>query len=226
MHDERSSGSSRSPYSGGGGGGSGGGRGPRGGHDGREGRDGRGGGGGGGGGGRGRHEPDHEGRGLPLSELDPALTEVSRRLIGCAIEVHKAIGPGYDRSVYFKAIEAEMNHVGLTYKVNHAYPLMYRGQHVGQCVADLVVGDRFVVSLLALRGEVGSSERTGLRALLRAADMELGLIINFAERRLKDGLVRVLNPDKLNLNRAEGEHEGGAGSEHGGDTHSDENPGV
>ena len=43
---------------------------------------------------------------------------------------------------------------------------------------------------------------------MRAADVELGLIINFGERRLKDGLVRVLNPDKLNELKGEGQGEG------------------
>ncbi len=51
---------------------------------------------------------------------------------------------------------------------------------------------------MAEQREVRPHERTALRAELRAADLELGLVINFGERRLKDGLVRVLNPDKLN----------------------------
>ena len=58
--------------------------------------------------------------------------------------------------------------------------------------------------------EIGSHERNALRAQLRAADVELGLIINFGERRLKDGLVRVLNPDKLNEMRGEGGEAGEA----------------
>ncbi len=72
-----------------------------GGRDGGQDRPYRGGGGGRGpgGGGRGPRRPDADGRGVPLSELDPALTEVSRKLIGAAIEVHKKLGPGFDRDV-------------------------------------------------------------------------------------------------------------------------------
>lgn len=144
-----------------------------------------------------RNEPDHDGRGVPLSELDPALTEVSRKLIGCAIEVHKALGPGYEKPVYQRALEMELGAAGVAFKSNHAFTVEYRGERVGERSADLVVAERFVVEVVASRGEVSAAERTGVRALLRAADMELGLIINFAERRLKDGLVRVLNPEKL-----------------------------
>ncbi|MBX3358371.1 MAG: GxxExxY protein [Phycisphaeraceae bacterium] len=161
--------------------------------------------GGGGGGGRGRG--DGRGEGVPLSELDPALTEVSRKVIGCAIEVHKGLGPGFDKSVYTQALKAELDAAGVKYHAEHPAPVMYKGREVGTRVADLVIDGRFVVELMSQRGEIGGTERAALRALLRVMDMELGLIINFAERRLKDGLVRVLNPDKLNAMRAEQEDE-------------------
>jgi hypothetical protein len=83
-------------------------------------------------------------------------------------------------------------------------------------VADLFIAERFLVTVLAKPGEVGSYERAQLRAQLRAADVELGLIINFAGRLLKDGLVRVLNPDKLNIQRGHA----GEGGEH--DDHFDQ----
>jgi len=167
----------------------------------------------GGGGDRGPRRPDVDGRGVPLSELDPALTETSRKLIGAAIEVHKALGPGYDKATYQKAIELELEGLGVTFKANHAIPVIYRGKQVGTRTADILVENKFIADFYAQRGEIGSGERTGLRAALKAADMELGLIINFSERRLKDGLVRVLNPDKLNLQQhGEGGHEEGGGS--------------
>ena len=142
---------------------------------------------------------------MPLSDLDPALTEVSRKLIGCAIEVHKGLGPGFEREVYLSALETELNAQGVQYTANREYPIYYRGKQVGARKAHLVIEQRFVVDLYAHRGEIGSGERSAMRALLKAADMELGLIINFAERRLKDGLVRVLNPDKLNIKDEHGD---------------------
>lgn len=153
----------------------------------------------GGGGGR--------GRGMPLADLDPALTEVSRKLIGCAIEVHKGLGPGFDEAVYQAALELELRQANVPYVSHARVPVKYRGQEIGHKAADLIIDNRFIVDMMAARGEIGGTERAALRALLRAADMELGLIINFAERRLKDGLVRVLNPDKLNLRGGGGGHD-------------------
>jgi GxxExxY protein len=158
-----------------------------------------------------------DGRGVPLSELDPALTETSRKLIGASIEVHKALGPGYDKSTYQKAIETELDALGVQYKSNHAIPVIYRGKQVGTRVADILIENRFIADFYAQHKEIGAAERTGMRAALIAADLELGLIINFSERRLKDGLVRVLNPNKFAQTQQHGE---GHGGEHGG--HGDE----
>jgi len=164
----------------------------------------------GGGYGGGHHGHQHHGgrgRGLPLSELDPALTEISRKVIGCAIEVHKALGPGYDRDTYMTAMKHELQKQNVAHDTNAAFDVIYDGQKIGSVTPDLYLGERFLLMLIARPGEIGGWERSVLRAQLRSADLELGLIMNFAERRLTDGLVRVLNPDKLNLHRREEEEE-------------------
>ncbi len=151
---------------------------------------------------------DRPRRGTPLSELDPNLTEISRKTIGCAIEVHMELGPGYEESVYLNALMHELAGAGVPHKAGQVFPVYLDEAEVGKCTADLWVADRFIVEVMARPGEIGGYERAQLRAQLRAADVELGLIINFGERRLKDGLVRVLNPDKLNELKGEGgEHE-------------------
>lgn len=157
-----------------------------------------------------------KGKGLPLSELDPQLTATSHKVIGAARDVHMGIGPGFDRAVYLSALSAELSAQGISHRVNAELSVNYKGQRVGSTVADLFIAERFLVTVLAKPGEVGSYERAQLRAQLRAADVELGLIINFAGRLLKDGLVRVLNPDKLNIQRGHG----GEGGEH--DDHFDQ----
>jgi GxxExxY protein len=135
---------------------------------------------------------------LSNEELDPALTEVSRKVIGCAIEIHKALGPGFEQAVYLNALSLELKNAGVKHDVNHMFPVIYKQQQVGQHRVSLFVDGRFVVGVMADDREVSGFDRTALRAQLRAADLELGLLINFHRRRLKDGgLVRVLNPDKL-----------------------------
>ena len=141
---------------------------------------------------------------LRNEELDPELTEVSRKVIGCAIEIHTALGPGFEREAYEQALSHELNQEGVDHDTAHVFDLEYKGVKIGTHRVGLFVNNRFVVQVLAEDREVSGFDRTALRAQLRAADLELGLIINFHRRRLKDGgLVRVLNPDKLEALRGE-----------------------
>lgn len=145
---------------------------------------------------------------LKNDELDPALTEVSRRVIGCAIEIHKTLGPGFDAAVYENALSIELKSEGVEHLVNHAFPVMYKGQNVGSHTVSFYVDNRFAVMVLTVDREIDGFDRTAFRAQLRAAELELGLIINFHRRRLKDGgLVRVLNPDKLDSLRGQGDED-------------------
>ena len=138
-----------------------------------------------------------ERRGIPLSDLDPATTEASRKAIGASIEVHKALGPGYGAEVYANAVRMELEALGVTYKLNQSLPVTYREKQVGTVTVPMLVEDRFVLEIMSRPGEVSTHERLAVRAQLKAANLDLGLIVNFAERRLKDGLVRVVNVEKI-----------------------------
>ncbi|MEI7659045.1 MAG: GxxExxY protein [Phycisphaerae bacterium] len=147
--------------------------------------------------GRGQSRGGGERRGIPLSDLDPATTEASRKAIGASIEVHKALGPGYDASVYASAVRMELDALGVSYKLNQSLPVTYREKQVGTVTVPMLVEDRFVLEIMSRPGEVSTHERLAVRAQLKAANLDLGLIVNFAERRLKDGLVRVVNVEKI-----------------------------
>jgi GxxExxY protein len=140
-------------------------------------------------------------RGVPLSELDPALTAVSHKLIGCARDVHMNLGQGYDKAAYFEAMKQELSAMGIPFTVNQPLSVKYKGQSVGTTSADLFIDGKFLVEIASHPGEVDSWQRLQLRAKLKSADLELGLILNFGGRLLKDGLVRVLNPDKIKMLR-------------------------
>lgn len=142
-------------------------------------------------------------RSMPLSELDPELTAISHKVIGLATEVHMAIGPGYADTVYQEAMAIALEDADIAYKSNHEIEVEFDGHKVGLTHADLFIDEQFILDIMAEPREISGYDRTQLRAQLRAADVVLGLVINFAGRRLKDGLVRVLNPDKLNAQREE-----------------------
>jgi len=162
------------------------------------------------------HHDSNPRRSTPLSDLDPDLTDLSRRVIGCAIEVHKDLGPGYPIEIYRAALLHELKEEEIPFEEHKPYEVDYDAQVIGSVHADLSIKDRFLLDICAEDREVTGGQRTALRAVLRAADLELGLIINFGQRRLKDGLVRVLNPDALRSDDDEYEDDDEQHDEHDG----------
>jgi GxxExxY protein len=146
---------------------------------------------------RGGHDGEGERRGIPLSSLDPSTTDASRKVIGIAIEVHKALGPGYDAEVYSAAVRSDLDEINVEYSLQHKFSVEYKGRVIGEVKAPMFVAGKFLLHILSKPDQVTSHERLTMRAQLKAAGMDLGLIINFGERRLKDGLVRVVNVEKI-----------------------------
>ncbi|MEM1165702.1 MAG: GxxExxY protein [Planctomycetota bacterium] len=147
----------------------------------------------------------HHRQTLRDDELDPALAEVSRLVIGCAIDIHNTLGPGFTREVYENALAFELEQEDVKHVLRHTFDVRYDGHKVGEHVVSLYVDERFFVDVIEAHGEIGGFERSAMRARLRAGDVGLGLMINFNRPRLKDGgLVRVLNPDKIDAIKGSG----------------------
>jgi GxxExxY protein len=115
---------------------------------------------------------------------------VSQRVIGAAIEVHKRLGPGFRESVYEKALHVEFQKRSLAYQTKVVIPVHYDGIQVGDHELDLLVENSVVVELKAVScfQEVHFAQ---LLAYLRAADVRVGLLLNFGEMPL--GIKRLVN---------------------------------
>jgi GxxExxY protein len=115
--------------------------------------------------------------------------EISETVIGCAIEVHRVLGPGLLEATYEEALCAELEDRGVPFSRQVALPVIYKGRPVGEYRLDLVVADTVVVELKAterLDPVFGAQVLT----YLRASGKRVGLLINFNTRLLKDGVKR------------------------------------
>ena len=109
-----------------------------------------------------------------MNEVD-MLTE---RIIGCAMEVHRQLGPGYLESVYEKALSIELRASGIECANQVAIPVFYRGQSVGDFVADIIVDGRGVVELKACQA-LHVQHESQLVNYLTATGIDNGLLFNF-----------------------------------------------
>ncbi len=118
---------------------------------------------------------------------------LSGEVIGAAIEVHRVLGPGLLESAYELALERGLLLRGLLVRRQVAIPLKYKGTALGDGFrVDLLVDDALVVEVKAVE-RLQSIHEAQLLTYLKLADKRLGLLINFNERTLREGVKRVAN---------------------------------
>jgi GxxExxY protein len=119
--------------------------------------------------------------------------EISRQIIGAAIEVHRCLGPGLLESVYEDALCHEFHLQGIRFQRQQRVPICYKDTKLATDLRlDLLVEDKVVVDLKA-KEEVTPVDKSQLLTYLRLCDLRLGLLINFHVTILRDGVTRVVN---------------------------------
>lgn len=116
--------------------------------------------------------------------------ELSNRVIGCGIEVHRELGPGLLESTYEQCLAHELALNGMGFKVQHPQPVEYKGIRLdcGYRI-DLLVEDRLLIELKSVDTIKGIHEAQ-LLTYMKLAGIRTGLLMNFNVRKLKDGIKR------------------------------------
>ncbi len=123
------------------------------------------------------------------------LTALIERVIGCAIRVHREIGPGYLEAAYERALAIELGIEGIGFKTQQCFELRYRGHQIGEGRIDMVIDQRLVVELKSV-DKLAPIHTAQVIAYLKALDLPVGLILNFNTSRLRDGIKKVTHPDR------------------------------
>jgi GxxExxY protein len=126
--------------------------------------------------------------------------ELTRQIIGAAMRVHSAVGPGLLESVYRTCLHFELTQIGLKVQAEFPIPIVYGGVQldVGYRV-DFLVEDVVLVELKALTTMLPVHEAQ-LLSYVRMSNRPIGLLINFHVLHLRDGIRRLVNefPRKSN----------------------------
>jgi len=122
------------------------------------------------------------------------LNDLSSRIIKAAINVHKELGPGLLESVYQACMVIELDQMALKVQSEVPLPILYKGRRVHEegFRIDLLVEDTVIVELKSVE-EVRDVHKKQLLTYLRLANKPLGLLINFNEPMVKDGITRIIN---------------------------------
>jgi len=122
------------------------------------------------------------------------LTELTEKVIGCAIAVHKELGPGFLESIYEKALLIELRHQGIACEFQEEKLVLYRGEEVGKHRYDILVEQVLLVELKAIKA-LEDIHFAQVRSYLKALSLRHGLLLNFASMPLT--IRRVIYNKKL-----------------------------
>ena len=119
--------------------------------------------------------------------------EISSKIIGAAIEVHKQLGPGLLESTYETCLAFELKQMGLDVKQQQALPVLYKEVKLeaGYRI-DLLVENKVIVEIKSVDA-LADIHTAQLLTYLKLKDLKLGLLINFNSVRVIDGLKRIVN---------------------------------
>lgn len=121
----------------------------------------------------------------PSIQDDP----LTRRIIACAIEVHRKLGPGLLEKLYKEAMVIELELAGLKVQQNVKVPVEYKGHSIGDYFIDLLVEDCVILELKSVERHDPIFEAQIL-SYMRLTQTKIGLLINFNSKMVKDGIKR------------------------------------
>ncbi|MHC5061876.1 MAG: GxxExxY protein [Planctomycetota bacterium] len=117
--------------------------------------------------------------------------ELTEKIIGAAIEVHRELGPGLLESIYEKALCYEFELQEIKHKRQAPADITYKGKVIKGQKIDLLVENEVVVEIKSL-SKLPEVALAQIISYLKATNLRRGLIINFGEKRLVDGIKRVV----------------------------------
>lgn len=120
------------------------------------------------------------------SQQDDPLT---RKIIACAIEVHKKLGPGLLEKLYKEAMIVELEINKLKVEKNVKIPVDYKGKMIGEYFIDLLVEDTVILELKSVERHDSVFEAQIL-SYMKLTNKKVGLLINFNTKMVKDGIKR------------------------------------
>jgi GxxExxY protein len=112
------------------------------------------------------------------------LSELTGRIIGCAMEVHRYFGNGFQEVIYQRALAIEMRTQGIAYSREHEMSIFYKGEDIGTRRVDFFVEEKVMVELKAVI-QLEDVHLAQAINYLEAYKMDIGLLINFGNTSLQ-----------------------------------------
>ena len=121
---------------------------------------------------------------MSTDKEEPIYKEESQRIIGCAMEVHNELGYGFHEKPYERSLVIEFKEQGIPCMPQKTFPILYKGQNVGDYIPDLIVFEKIIVDTKVI-AQITDQEIGQMMNYLKITGLRLGYIINFKKPKLE-----------------------------------------
>jgi GxxExxY protein len=129
--------------------------------------------------------------------MEYKYSDITGKIIGCSMEVHKYLGNGFQEVIYQRALVQEFGLQGLLFSREFEMPIFYKNEHIGTRRVDFLVEEYISVEIKAV-AKLEDVHLAQAINYLEAYNLEIGLLINFGAKSLE--FKRVINSKRLNWN--------------------------
>jgi GxxExxY protein len=117
------------------------------------------------------------------------INQITEKIIGCAIEVHRTLGPGLLEATCEEALCIEFSDAGMKFQRQMPFPIIHKGRNLGQYRLDLLVDEQVIIEIKSVE-RFDSVFEAQILTYLKVTGKRIGLLINFNSRLLRDGIKR------------------------------------
>jgi GxxExxY protein len=118
-------------------------------------------------------------------------TEITDKILSCAIEVHRVLGPGLPEAACETALCIELQLRGISFERQRGFSVYYKGHHISEHRPDLIVANQVVVEVKSIE-RFAPVHHAQMLTYLRVASLQVGLILNFNSATMREGTRRVV----------------------------------
>ncbi|HKZ68409.1 MAG TPA: GxxExxY protein [Chitinophagaceae bacterium] len=116
--------------------------------------------------------------------MELPFKELTHKIIGCAMEVHRILGPGFQEYIYHRALAIEMRSTGIKFEEEFELPVFYKGEKIGLRRVDFWIENKISLEIKA-RSDLDNSHLAQGINYIEASNIQAGLLINFGASSLQ-----------------------------------------
>ena len=113
-----------------------------------------------------------------IKKIEMKHQEITHKIIGCAMEVHRQLGPGFQENIYHRALEKEFRLQQISFESEYEVKIFYKGDQIGLRKVDFLVEKIIPVEIKAIT-ELTDTNLAQSKNYLEAGGIEIGLLLNF-----------------------------------------------